>query len=170
MCLYTTVGAASSVAENDIEVYKVVVVHLHLSMIAGTDTRISKTIFKSPYMGYTYNIGDTYSTELGVDTSKVASYFFGSHLMPLASVDGGMMRIGIVDEGLHSFASLDDAIAYRNLRAKDEDVAVLRCVIPAGTEFYSGKWAHRTDIPGVVGIKVIDSYASAALTVIEEIK
>lgn len=175
MCLYTEVNAASSVAENDIEVYKVVVVHLHLSVIAGTDTRIDKTIFKSPYMGYTYNIGDTYSTELGVDTTKLASFFFGSDLVPLASVDGGMvMRIGIVEEGFHSFASLDDAIAYRNLRALDvdegEQFTVLRCVIPAGAKLYSGKWAHRTNTSLADGIKVVDSYASTVLKVIEEVK
>ena len=77
------------------------------------------------------------------------------------------MIVGTVERGLHSFASLEDAkkFAYSDMRIDTH--VVLRCVIPAGSEYYTGLWAYKNYMFGRGFL--VDSYASSTLKVIEEV-
>lgn len=169
MCLYTVVDAVPSVAEHDIEVYKVVKVSNYLG---SSGNGVAGRFYRSPYMRHYYDIGETYKS--GFSSYKrmlhlYHQYEFANNVTELLTTacDGGA-HIGIVERGLHSFASLDEAKGFCGICHHDGEgqYAVLRCVIPAGTEFYSGRWVHRGTGTSLV---YVDSYASSALKVIEEI-
>lgn len=169
MCLYTVVDAKPSVAEHDIEVYKVVIVSEH---IGSTGNGVAGRFYRSPYMGHYYDIGETYKSGLSSHKNMLDRHSnFGVKAAELLTIADDCDYIGVIELGLHSFASLDEAKGFCGIREKWNEYAVmkyvvLRCVIPAGSKFYSGIWVHSGNEHSLV---YVDSYASSALKVIQEI-
>ena len=91
-------------------------------------------VYQTPYQWFKVIIGETYTSKL----NKIDS---------------------IVEEGLHSFATLKDA------KARPNSSIVAKCIIPKGSEYYEGVYK--------VGFRYIEnykSYASDTLTYLEIVK
>ena len=159
MCLYTVIDAKPDVAESDIEVYKVVKRALDGRLIA-------------PYQKTEYVIGESYTSEFSFDRDVICNFdeecvrfkdygnSFKNHATGVEE-----MIVGTVERGLHSFASLEEAKAFRDVSYRSDNHVVLRCV--AGSENFKGIWPYQNHFFGPVC--VVDSYASNSLKVIEEI-
>lgn len=146
MCLYVDADSVATVVESDLEVYKVV---------SRLDNR---TDYQAMYHKYFYSIGETHSSTL---CKEMSGYI--PELLPYSKLVGETYSIGRVEEGLHSFVNYEDAVAA----VKDRSIlAVLRCKIPAGSEYYGGKVVGFGSDHSVI---LYDSYASDTLTVVEEI-
>lgn len=157
MCLLIHPDATSSVAEHDIEVYKVV--HRHP---AG--------VYYSPFMSHKYSIGGSYTSLLDVPKEAVAAFtydqnpsFDTQYPETIKTVDNEKFY-GSIEVGLHSFASLEEAKGFCS-----RSDAILRCVIPAGSLFYKGAWGYYAGKDVSNANVRVESYASSALKVIEEI-
>ena len=174
MCLYIKPDAEPSIAESDIEVFKVVT----KATILHYADNSTKVAYKSPFQGMQYHIGAEYESNVVKDTLDVYDNPRFSGLMDIAVARADsdeVFDVGRVEEGLHSFQSYDDAVRFIHYRLTRSlfggptnpirNYAVLRCVIPAGSEYYKGVWPY-----GVFNMNYVDSYASSALKVIEEIK
>lgn len=174
MCLYTTPDVEPSIAENDIEVFKVV---SKATILHYTDNSVT-VVYTSPFQGMKYHIGAEYESHLVNDILEVCDdeRFSGLMNIAVARADNDeVFDVGCVEEGLHSFESYEDAVqfaVYRLTRYVNGGpsrfggkYAVLRCVIPAGSKYYKGLWPY-----GVYKLNFVDSYASSALKVIEEFK
>ena len=95
----------------------------------------------TPYQLFPVNIGSTYTSEFSFD------------------VDGD------IEKGLHSFKKIKDCIAdakqeIKNLtnRLVENDYLICKCLIPAGSSYYCGKFCQA------------DSFASDKIIYLEVIK
>lgn len=160
MCLYTEVNAKPSVAESDIVVYKV------MKRIKGVEGQ-----FVSPFQKMDYFPGQSYTSEFSSGTDKVFTRHDELHrIYELASTDAdsGEESLGIIERGIHSFVELGDAQEYVAVDHRCESHTILKCVIPAGAEYHKGIWLYQNYF--FSRAYEVDSYASTALTVIEEVK
>lgn len=101
MCLTIKHDAISKIAKKDIIVYKHIIDN-------GNKT------YKSSYQWSEIIIGDTYTSELGINYSSV-------------------------QEGLHSFKLLEDAI----INGKEYHEPIIECIIPKGSEYYEGTFVNK---------------------------
>jgi hypothetical protein len=90
--------------------------------------------FLTPYQNVEIKIGETYKSEL--------------------------IKYGLsIEEGIHSFKSLEAAIYYASL---EEKRIVAKCIIPKGSEYYVGEYSV-----GIYGYYSYISYASDTLKYVE---
>lgn len=160
MCLYTEVNAKPSVAESDIVVYKVV------KIIKGVEGQ-----FVSPFQNMDYVPGQSYTTEFSSDTDEIFSRYdelYRFYELASKDADSGKESVGIIERGIHSFVELGDAQEYVAVDHRCESHTILKCVIPAGAEYHKGIWLYQNYF--FSRAYEVDSYASTALTVIEEVK
>ena len=135
MCLILEKDSVRTVAYTDIVVYKVVteVVRTVKQSLFGFIQ--SETFYRSPYYLFEYEKGVTYYGAL----EKSACIFSGNRT---------------VDQGFHSYERLEDA--KRNTGPYG---VVVKCIIPAGAEFFKGTGIDRTP-----------QYASNKIVIKEEVK
>lgn len=186
MCLFVTPDAKVSVAESDIEVFKV------LLQIQPTHPDYSgfgygEKMF-SPYRSFVYEVGNTYSANFAdtpVQACKVVEDWpewnsaanvdrvprILADFVPDMIVDE---TIGAIENGIHTFDSLDgvDAI-MENLGSINSPYwkpVVARCIIRKGTPYYSGAWIFHNPVWDSVVKRRMKSYASTSLEIIEVLK
>lgn len=164
MCLYTEYDAVPTVAEQDIEVYKVV-------MREGDGTLLS------PFQSFEYKVGERYDGMLvlnQIDNVENSVAIRATFRLVEPKVKNN--KLGSCHVGFHSFVSLeklnevystlDGTLAKRHV--------VLRCVIPKGETYYKGIWP--TMVPTVLFGKstikniAVENYASSSIKVIEVIE
>ncbi len=152
MCLNLTNKFSPQVAEEDITVYKVLYKvyefneHYHLDWLGdrfkvtvGELLRDSVT-YMSPYRYAPYQFGEMYKSVLGEPE--------------LDSSD--MPHVYNVEEGLHSYANLEDAMEAIS-GARNEYGVVVKGRIPAGSAYYLGIFNR------LFGKDGVGSYASTEL-------
>ncbi len=123
MCLYVLdITPKPQVAKEDMIVYK----RLY---------RIGKGEYQSPYVGYYYNRGQVYESQIGKLKKR------RHHPMTLMNHNRNqkVTIIGTIDSGIHAYTSKVTA----KTRSKDADIyeqeAIITCVIPKGAKYYLGK-------------------------------
>lgn len=123
MCLYVLdITPKPQVAKEDMTVYK----RLY---------RIGKGEYQSLYIGYYYNRGQVYESEIG-KLKKRRHY-------PITLMDYSRNQkvtvIGTIGPGIHAYTSKITA----KTRSKDADIygqeSIITCVIPKGAKYYLGK-------------------------------
>lgn len=164
MCLYTEYDAVPTVAEQDIEVYKVVI-------------RDDDGTLLSPFQNFEYKVGERYDGMLILNQiDNVENSVTIRSIIRLVESKVKDKKLGSCHVGFHSFVSLeqlnevyttlDGILANRHV--------VLRCVIPKGETYYKGIWP--TMVPTVLFGKstikniVVENYASSSIKVIEVIE
>lgn len=143
MCLYVRPNEKSNIAEEDIEVFKVLYV-INAKMI-------------SPFHYYYYEIGKPYTSILVQKLSSTAADIYSKEIKKLLTIMHPEYTddtdIGIIEDGLHTFESYKDANDFKNTL---HGTVVVRCVIPKGSQYYKGGWLHN-----------VVAYASDTLTLVE---
>ena len=172
MCLYIENDAELSVATKDIEVYKVLTREYD-----PITSQYSNTVFVSPYMYYHYRLDREYTSELSLDyeyyDDDTLSIMFGENSHKLlknsnVNVDG-CVHVNTVELGLHSFSTKEAAIGFISSRMCSNMHAIVRCVIPAGSKYFTGMWVY-TDFAHDARHVTVDSYASDTLHVLEVVE
>lgn len=135
MCLILEKDSVKTVAHTDIVVYKAVVKMSHTIKQASYGFLHSETYYRSLLFDFDYEKDVVYCSEL----LKTVSLY---------------TRRPIIEQGFHSFACIEDA-----KRSAENYFTVVKCIIPAGSEFYKGQ-----------GIDFTPQYASNKIMVKEEVK
>lgn len=134
MCLILEKDSIKTIAHTDIVVYKAVV-------------KVSHTI-KQTFCGFMHS--ETYYRSLFYDFDYEKGVIYHGALMKSTSL---YTRRPIIEQGFHSFACLEDA-----KRSAENYFTVVKCIIPAGSEFYKGQ-----------GIDYTPQYASNKIIIKEEV-
>lgn len=134
MCLILEKDSVKTVAHTDIVVYKAVVKVQHTIKQAFCGFMHSETYYRSLFYDFDYEKDAVYCSEL----RQTASLY---------------TRRPIIEQGFHSFARIEDA-----KRSAENYFAVVKCIIPAGSEFYKGQ-----------GIDFTPQYASNKIIIKEEV-
>jgi hypothetical protein len=113
MCLLIDNDIKPTVAENDIKCYKVVIIK--------TEDNIKYLTY---YREVEVELGETYYSKF----TFTKSFIYITKLK--------------LEEGLHSFKSLNDAKYFNQNRTLDEDRIIIECIIPKGAEYYEGDFYH----------------------------
>ena len=126
MCL-TLTDITPRVAEEDITVYKVlfsmVRVRDHISNMMLKKS-LREATYMSPYQYAPYELGKRYESVLGKPNVRYDD-------------EGELIDINL-EEGLHTYGNLEDAVSYRNATARHWGTVVVKCRIPKGAEYYEG--------------------------------
>lgn len=168
MCLYTEYDAVPTVAEQDIEVYKVVI-------------REGDGTLLSPFQSFEYKVGERYDGMLVLNQIDNVEYSPSPHELVIRLIESKVKdkKLGSCHVGFHSFVSLEQlnevyASSDGTLPKRYNRYVVLRCVIPKGETYYQGIWP--TIVPTVLFGKStiknvgVESYASSSIKVIEVIE
>lgn len=134
MCLYLDPNYNRKVAEEDIEVFKVV----------KSVERDGIPTYYSPFMNMIYEVGGEYSSELVVETVTVKPSCSSARniLDYIVFIEDVSAYVNLVDEALHSFASLEDATRFCDEENEYLTAHVMRCVIPKGASYVEGDWPY----------------------------
>lgn len=133
MCLYTKSG--KFITQEPITCYKVLYNDSHHKN------------YVSPFRNFTYNLGVTYETELGVITSITKSidlmslikFYFRLrksklYKMSLKDFIHSWIHEYKIEEGFHAYTN--EIIAFHRCSAWGSAMVVTRCIIPKGSEVY----------------------------------
>lgn len=134
MCLILEKDSIRTITHVDIVVYKVVIRRVHTIKQAFCGFMHSETYYSALYNDFDYEKDVMYFGEL----RQTNSLYSGNRT---------------VEQGFHSYARLEDAICIAECY-----YTVVKCIIPAGAEFYKGH-----------GIDGTPQYASNKIVVKEEI-
>lgn len=134
MCLILYKHSIKTITHTDIVVYKVVIKVVEKSIRSFFGITQPKTIYRSLYYSFDYLTDLTYCS-----------------LLSLSHSPSGKRTI---ENGFHSYADLEDA-KYNKLPRG----VVVKCIIPAGAEFYEG-----------YGLDGTPQYASDKIIIKEEVK
>ena len=164
MCLYIAKDADAQIASEDITVYKVLIKNaVHLG---------HHYYYISPYQHKPYEIGFLYSSPIsfgeatyGIHKNSywndlfagLKEYEYDTYIDEIPA-----FAIRTVEQGLHSFASLEDAQHFATLYDSD-DVVVMKCTIPAGAAYYEGKWMYDIYPNDKLETLYVKNYASSRL-------
>lgn len=133
MCLTVNRDTTVMYADEDIVCYKLL---NKFKSSSGQGYR-----YFSPYWGFMYLLGKNYVT-----TMKAHEYLRDGQLF--------------VEQGFHSFFRKEDALDSFERVVGDNfgrNLALVRCVIPAGSEYYVGTWNVKR--------KLYDNYVSNSLRI-----
>lgn len=184
MCLYIDKDAVALVAEEDIEVYKVL--HYH----KRCDGYWSQLGYWSPFQKYHYRLGVVHTSELKTwiktigsaedETSNAFYYTDYTSVRAIAfkSNDGESIQCNTVEEGLHTFANREDAMAYivskhylTKIMDKSIVYKIVRCIIPKGSSYYKGFWPYSAPADSCASVDIaVVSYASSQLIALDAIE
>lgn len=159
MCLNIKVNATFKVAETDIVVYKMLerpylyASDSYMEMInhRQEETRTKDTL-SSPYQGMLYTLNRIYTTNLQEEPELQT---FDEECLVDTEYDAGEYLSFAIDEGFHSFESIDNAKRLADDYPANYSV-VVECVIPKGTRYYEGVW-------GLYHDTMVGSFASEVL-------
>lgn len=134
MCLILEKDSIKTITYTDIIVYKVVIKRQHTIKQAFCGFMHSEIYYSALYYDFNYDKDVVYCGEL----YQTVSLYSGNR---------------IVENGFHSYARLEDAICIA-----EGYYSVVKCIIPAGSEFYKGR-----------GIDGTIQYVSNKIVIKEEI-
>lgn len=180
MCLFVHPDAEVAIAEHDIEVFKVLLKPNEDNPVID----FGRNKLYSPFRMFVYEVGGLDYLAYILDESKKVCYitpYWPNYSDPIVTVPDVLVKdimdyvkdeqIGMVDDGIHTFAKLEDAqhlIEYGHVSIKSQDrytPVIVRCIIRAGIRHFKGAWMlHQY---GEDATKRMDSYTSARLDVIE---
>lgn len=172
MCLYIKESDSAVKSDEDIVVYKVVTTARTLAARWNSMNRLrTEGGYYSPFWGHVYTVGELYTARIGVerinyDVSTLKRWNLDSFYQ--IGEEECRFTVPVIEQGLHSFANYSDAQKFINNRGnRSYTYVILKCVIPAGSVAFLGKWTYNDDVSTYC---TIDSYASENLRVIEEMK
>lgn len=172
MCLYIKESGSAVKSDEDIVVYKVVTTTRTLTA-RWNSMYNPETVggYYSPFWGHVYTVGELYNAQIGVERINYdVATLKRWHLDSFYQIGEEECRftVPVIEQGLHSFANYSDAQEFINNRGDKLYVyVILKCMIPAGSVAFLGKWTYNYAVSTYC---TIDSYASESLRVIEEMK
>lgn len=128
MCLILDKDSIKTIAYTDIVVYKVV------ARVRSRRPGLPDVFYRSLYYNFDYDKDVVYSGELRRTVSLYSHNW-------------------IIEDGFHSYARLEDAMCIT-----EGYYTVVKCIIPAGSEFYKGHGVYGTT-----------EYASNKIVIKEEV-
>lgn len=141
-------------ADVDIICYKVVKKPKRLANLINSES--PKISFKSQYKQYIYNLDETVS----VPRFTLNHSDDEKRVLDLNTGEIHMVKTYKIEEGIHSYISLSDAIDELSAGWGNGSNIVVKCIIPKGSKYIIGYDNGYTHIPTYVSnsLKIVDCF------------